>query len=115
MYYVRTASMLSDYRGTLLSLDGLTTFTLGSARALSRYKGVLSLGGLESITTPIDRAIATHQGPELRLEALRSIAAQPAMALLQHEGRLVLSGVDAFPNSVHPALSKRAGRTALAP
>lgn len=55
--------VLSQYRATHLSLDGLSTLSDAAANSLSRYRGTsLSLGGLTTLSDAAAESLALYQG-----------------------------------------------------
>jgi len=77
----------------IISLDGLTTISDATAKALAQHNGDLCLDGLTTLSDAAAKALAQHKGGWLRLDGLESLSGVAAKALAQHKEDLSLNGI----------------------
>ncbi|MBM3994184.1 MAG: hypothetical protein FJ303_08525 [Planctomycetes bacterium] len=104
------ATILSGFRGSFLKLDGLTdlspevaailarfpklslcgikTLSVESAKALAQHRGELMLDGLLYLPEDVAEAIARHQGTLLTFQSLRFLSDGAAKALAAYRGKV---------------------------
>ena len=84
----QAAQLVSKYPGTLF-LPNLTVIVNGKevGRELEKFKGYLSLGGLQSIEKDFARGLATSSARKLDLDGLTSVDKEVARELAQFKGR----------------------------
>jgi len=96
-----------------LILDGLISLSDGAAKALSKYKGKLNLGRLESLPdSPGHIALVrklVNLNEILDLQYLTSLSDAAAEVLSNHEGELYLIGLKSLSDTAAEALSNHQG------
>lgn len=105
---VEQAEILATFNP--LHLDGVTTLSLESAKALVSLnrKGILTLDGLTMLSSEVAQALAKHRGM-LSLSGLTTLSPEAASALATHDGPLVLNGMTSLPTSVAVAFASCRG------
>lgn len=100
-------TLLDGFKGTYLSLLGMTQLSAETAEALSKFPGGLNLNDVEEISAEAAAHLATHQG-ELDLNGLLSITEDAGMQLSKHSKPLLLENLDtvAIPPSVLSAFKQ---------
>ena len=96
-----------------LDLEGLKSLSDGAAKALSKYKGKLNLGRLESLPdSPGHIALIrklVNLNEILDLQYLTSLSDAAAEVLSNHEGELYLRGLKSLSDTAAEALSNHQG------
>lgn len=89
-----------------LSLPGLHSLDVATARALATHDALLQLDGLRDLPAPVAAALATHRGP-LHLTGLATLSAEAALVLAAFPDGLVLDGITALDRGAATALLAR--------
>ena len=80
------AAALAEYRGSVLSLNGLANLSPEVAAELSAFPGLLVLNGVMAISVATAAALVPHRG-SLVLDGILYLPADVAKALSKHEGK----------------------------
>jgi hypothetical protein len=104
--------LVTEFKGTWLYLNGLTTLSADAAKALAQHKGGLSLNGLTTLSDEAATALAQHKG-DLSLTGLTTLDADAAKALAQYKGWLFLNGLNTLDAEAATALAQHKGELHL--
>lgn len=110
------AEILSKKEGVignnLLSLNGLKTLSINTAKCLSEFKGLLSIEGIEVIDNKIAKEIAKYKGlykwnhPSLSFPKLTEINKEIANEFSSFPGNLNFDGIKMISKDVAEVISK---------
>ena len=107
-----TVKGLAEFKGHTLQLNGLTTLDADIAKTLAEFKGrYLYLNGLTTLNAATAKAIAEFKGPSLELSGLTTLDAATAKPLAEFRGFiLLLNGLTAIDAGTATALAEFKGQ-----
>ena len=115
--HLETAQSLAEFKGGVLSLEGLTSLDAETAQSLAEFEGgELNLSGLTSLDAETVKALAKFKGNEqsqLSLNGLTSLDAETAQSLAEFKGdvlSLYVYGLTKLTPETVKALAKLQGK-----